>query len=122
MDDFFNELETNNKKMKCVNCGKEIEDIRNGCPHCDKDNTHTNYTNIQLPDFIAKTLKVIAWIILVLGFIMGFILGKDEFDSISIVPLLTIWGIFAGAFLGIYALGEIIQILHDIRSRLYTKV
>ena len=68
---------------------------------------------------ISSILKVIAWIIIVLGFILGFILGQNEYDEIEFSSLMTIWLTYGGVSLGIFALAEIIQILHDIRFKIW---
>ena len=35
-DNFFDNLEDykENKKTKCVNCGREVKDLEKGCPYC----------------------------------------------------------------------------------------
>lgn len=127
-DDFFDNLEDykNGKKIKCVNCGREVKDLEKGCPYCNnlkKYNTE-NY-NVRLENImkekntISSILKVIAWIIIVLGFILGFILGQNEYDEIEFSSLMTIWLTYGGVSLGIFALAEIIQILHDIRFKIW---
>ena len=74
---------------------------------------------MQEKNTISSILKVIAWIIIVLGFILGFILGKNEYDDIEFSSLITIWLTYGGVSLGIFALAEIIQILHDIRFKIW---
>lgn len=70
---------------------------------------------------IASILKIIGWIILVIGFILGFVTGRNEYDDFDFTLALTTWLIYGGVFLGIYAMGEVIQILHDIRAELRNK-
>ena len=74
---------------------------------------------MQEKNTISSILKVIAWIIIVLGFILGFILGQNEYDEIEFSSLMTIWLTYDGVSLGIFALAEIIQILHDIRFKIW---
>lgn len=74
---------------------------------------------MQEKNTISSILKVIAWIIIVLGFILGFILGQNEYDEIEFSSLITIWLTYGGISLGIFALAEIIQILHDIRFKIW---
>ena len=74
---------------------------------------------MQEKNTISSILKVIAWIIIVLGFILGFILGQNEYDEIEFSSLMTIWLTYGGISLGIFALAEIIQILHDIRFKIW---
>lgn len=119
--DFFEELE-DNKKVKCVNCGREIKDLEKGCPYCDsKDYSYEKSIKENNSNTIASVLKVVGWIILVIGFILGFATGTDEYGSFVFTQVLTIWLIYGGLFLGIYAMGEVIQILHDIRAELRKK-
>lgn len=54
-----------------------------------------------------------------LGFILGFILGQNEYDEIEFSSLMTIWLTYGAISLGIFALAEIIQILHDIRFKIW---
>ena len=71
-------------------------------------------------NMIASIIKVVAWIELVFGIIFSFLNSKsyDGFDSNALILNIIIFG---GAFIGIYALGEIIEILHDIRYELRKK-
>ncbi|MGM9876917.1 MAG: hypothetical protein ACI310_06820 [Bacilli bacterium] len=127
-DNFFDNLEDykSNKKIKCVNCGREVKDLEKGCSYCNnsKEYNTENY-NVRLENImkekntISSILKVIAWIIIVLGFILGFILGQNEYDEIEFSSLMTIWLTYGGVSLGIFALAEIIQILHDIRFKVW---
>ena len=74
---------------------------------------------MQEKNTISSILKIIAWVLIVLGFILGFILGKNEYDDIEFSSLMTIWLTYGGISLGIFALAEIIQILHDIRFSIW---
>ena len=123
-DNFFDNLEDykENKKTKCVNCGREVKDLEKGCPYCNNlkeyntENLDMRLEKImQEKNTISSILKIIAWVLIVLGFILGFILGKNEYDDIEFSSLMTIWLTYGGISLGIFALAEIIQILHDIR-------
>ena len=72
----------------------------------------------QEKNTLSTILKIIAIITVVIGFIFGLVVGANsDYDSES--GFLIIWLIFGGSALGIYALAEIIQILHDIRRKLY---
>lgn len=72
----------------------------------------------QEENTLSTILKIIAIITVVIGFIFGLVVGANsDYDSES--GFLIIWLIFGGSALGIYALAEIIQILHDIRRKLY---
>lgn len=126
-DNFFDNLEDykENKKTKCVNCGREVKDLEKGCPYCNNLKEYTENLDMRLEKImqekntISSILKVIAWIIIVLGFILGFILGQNKYDEIEFSSLITIWLTYGGISLGIFALAEIIQILHDIRFKIW---
>lgn len=127
-DNFFDNLEDykENKKIKCVNCGREVKDLEKGCSYCNNlkeyntENLDMRLEKImQEKNTISSILKVIAWIIIVLGFILGFILGQNEYDEIEFSSLMTIWLTYGAISLGIFALVEIIQILHDIRFKIW---
>lgn len=127
--DFFDNLEENknNKKVKCAICDKEfyMTNPNKGCPYCNskkEDNTKDYDIILKEKNTIASVFKTIAWVTLGIGFIAGIILAQnDVYYGNGIIVLLVTWLISSGAFLGIYALGEIIQILHDIRLKVYSK-
>lgn len=80
----------------------------------------------QIYNAIANILKFIGWIVILVGFIGGIILGRNIYEyghyEFNYVAMLITWlscGISAILF---FALGEIIQILHDIRLKVYTKI
>lgn len=121
-NDFFDNIEKS-EKVKCVNCGKEFPraNLKKGCPYCgskEDDDTRDYSTILKEKNNVASAFKVIAWITLIIGLIAGFIL---LLDTDEIIVLLVTWLISGGAFLSIYAIGEIIQILHDIRFKIYEK-
>lgn len=129
-DNFFDNLEDyeKNKRIKCVNCGRDIKNEEKGCPYCNNskeyytENYNTRLENIiKEKNTISSILKIIAWIIIFIGFILGFIIGKNSYDEIEFITLITIWLIYGGISLGIFALAEIIQILHDIRFKMWYK-
>lgn len=116
------------KKVKCSNCGREVKDLEKGCTYCNnsKEYNTENY-NVKLEsimrekNLISSVLKVIGWITLIVGFILGFVLGKDTYGNIEFISLLQVWLVYCGVFLSIYTLAEIIQILHDIRFKVWKK-
>lgn len=69
---------------------------------------------------IANIIKIIAWIILGIGCIGGVIIGQ-QYEDIALMVLLEIWGVSGIATMLLLALTEIIQILHDIRAKVYKK-
>lgn len=115
--DFFEELE--NDDLKCVNCGRKIKSLKDGCDYCNGEDIITNNSNADKEDnTIASIIKVIAWIELVLGLIIGILGGKNSYGDIDFNIVITNWLLYGGLFIGVYSLGEIIQILHDIRKEL----
>lgn len=95
-DNFFNNLESNKAPET-----KDREEII-----------------AQEKNTLSTVLEIITIITVVIGFIFGLVVGvNNNYDSES--GFLIIWLIFGGSALGIYALAEIIQILHDIRRKLY---
>ena len=79
-DNFFDNLENykKNKKTKCVNCGREVKDLEEGCPYCNNlkeyntENLDMRLEKImQEKNTISSILKIIAWVLIVLGFILG---------------------------------------------------
>lgn len=74
---------------------------------------------MQEKNNISSILMIIARVLIVLEFIFGFILGKNEYDDIEFNSLMIIWLTYDGISLGIFALAEIIQILHDIKFSIW---
>ena len=96
MGDFFEELEKNS-----VDTNKEIKYI--------KDNSNKN--------IISSIIKVICWLTIIIGFIIGISLYAINEDALEMI---TSWSIYFGCSIGGFAIAEIIQILHDIRNKLYS--
>lgn len=96
MGDFFEELEKNS-----VDTNKEIKYI--------KDNSNKNT--------ISSIIKVICWLTIIIGFIIGISLYAINEDALEMI---TSWFIYFGCSIGGFAIAEIIQILHDIRNKLYS--
>lgn len=96
MNNFFDELEKNN-----VDTHKDIKNIKNS----------------SSKNKISSIIKALCWTTIVIGFIYGiinYILNEDA------LQMFTTWLIYGGCTLGGFALAEIIQILHDIRNKLYS--
>lgn len=96
MGDFFEELEKNS-----VDTNKEIKYI--------KDNSNKN--------IISSIIKVICWLTIIIGFIIGISLYAINEDALEMI---ISWFIYFGCSIGGFAVAEIIQILHDIRNKLYS--
>ena len=69
----------------------------------------------------SNILSFVAFTILAIGIVLGFVLGRNDNNSLDITKLVTIIGVSAFSCLMLYSLSEIIQILHDIRRKLYEK-
>ncbi len=70
---------------------------------------------------VSNVLSFVAFTILAIGVVLGFVLGRNENNSLNIANMATIIGASAISCLMLYALSEIIQILHDIRKKMYDK-
>ena len=93
-DDFFEELEKNST---------------HGYLNQIRDNSNKNT--------ISTILKVLCWIIIIGGFIVGTI---DYALNENVLQMFTTWLTYGICSLGGFALAEIIQILHDIRNKIYS--
>lgn len=69
-------------------------------------------------NYIANAIKILACTTLCGGFILGIILAL-EFESF--MTLIFVWEICSIEALFLLAFAEIIQILHDIRLKMYKK-
>ena len=70
---------------------------------------------------ISAILKIIAWIVIIIGFIIGIVYGSADSYEFDGLKMFATWLIFGGGALGCFALAEIIQLLQDIKDRLTTK-
>lgn len=128
MEDNFDTLEDykKSKKIVCVNCGKEAKDFEKVCPYCDNFRGYNteNYNErlekiIQRKNSIAVILNVIAYLLLALGFILGIIFAENPYNDSELSILLGTWLTYGSISLGLFVSSEIIQILHDIRYRVW---
>lgn len=112
------------KKYKCVYCRKEIKDLEKGCVDC---NNKTDFKRINSNprleriskeyNFISSVLKYVAKITLFLG-IADIILGLIR-DNYEVKPIFLLYELIF--ILVIFGIGEIIEILHDIRFKVWKK-
>lgn len=70
---------------------------------------------------VSNVLSFVAFTILAIEVVLGFILGRTENNALDLNKMITIVAASAISCLMLYALSEIIQILHDIRKKLYEK-
>ena len=74
---------------------------------------------IQRKNPIAVILNVIAYLLLALGFILGIIFAENSYNDTELSVLLGTWLTYGSISLGLFVSSEIIQILHDIRYRVW---
>ncbi len=131
-------------KVYCNVCDKDVVPVKGKCPNCDLvfnedilntssdkklylDNEDLIENNNRIIEygtrnFVVFVLKGLTFISIILGFIVSFFLSYNKVNSELNVPVFisTLLGYCAGGFM-FFVLSEIVQILHDIRLKLYTK-
>ena len=126
-------------KLYCNECEKEVIPVKGKCPICGLDfnpdvsnlrpfNEPRYYqsSNVEKTieygskNSVASVFKIISYILIGLGFIIGFI-QTNEAGEEALIIFITDLLIYGGIALGCYALAEIIQILHDIREKVWRK-
>ncbi len=79
--------------------------------------------NIRRPDNgIATVFKIIAWLTLIGGIFYTIAICQDikEDDLVTQVVVGNVV-LYGALFIGVYSVAEVIQILHDIRRKLWQK-
>lgn len=77
---------------------------------------------IQVKDNgVSNVMSFIAFTILAIGIVLGFVLGRNDNNTLNLAKMVTIIAASAFSCLMLYSLSEIIQILHDIRRKEYEK-
>lgn len=110
-EEIYNSLEDYNKNKKLKNKDESTEELY-----------ISKYENMMKPNnAIASILKVFGWITIILGFIFGLVLGVNELDEFDFLITLGYWAIFDFSALSMFAISEIIKLLHDIRYKLWLK-
>lgn len=66
---------------------------------------------------VASIFKVFAWIIFAAGFIAGLFVGNGLFDDFSFARAFLVWGTAFVAGMIFYGVGEIVQLLADIKNK-----
>lgn len=71
----------------------------------------------------AKIIKIMAWITLVIGIISSIIVAQAnaEYSDFNSAVMIEGWIVSGVATISLLSFAEIIQILHDIRARVYKK-
>ncbi len=75
---------------------------------------------VKKNNFMSLMLRFIGYAIITIGVVIWSVI-TIETEKISLVSLLMIFLISCGLSLGFFAFAEIIQILHDIRFKLWIK-
>ena len=113
-------MDNKTNEIKCEICGRVIHDLKNGCPYCSSDNSESSEELYEVKDnkvnSLASLIKILGWITAIV-FIIAFLASTDL--SNFFVVILIIVAILLGCLLPFYASAEVIQILHDIRYKLY---
>ena len=118
-------------KLYCNICEKEVIPKNGKCPNCGMKFDPTISDNLELKrkendrNVIALILKISGIVILALAFICGIVFGENMHEygmyRFNYTVMIISWlsgGIVSLLFL---AGAEIIQILYDIRKRIYRK-
>lgn len=131
----------------CNKCGEELPNETIYCEKCgvkatnndkpavraynklsqyfnEKKNTNSNEKKYEYKNGVAITLLVLAWIIIIVGFIAGIIMANTiptTSGEFNYTIMFTYWTICGLSTTMLFVFAEVIQILHDIREKLYTK-
>lgn len=109
----ISEQEYNSHKGYCKSCYKDRYNIENNKKYYNQNVTNSiNYEEESTTNTVAKIIKIIAILEVISGIILGLIFIEDlEIMVIVVIVASLISGVF------IYAIGEIIQLLEDIKNK-----
>lgn len=109
----ISEQEYNSHKGYCKSCYKDRHNIENIKKYYNQSVTNSiNYKEESTTNTVAKIIKIIAILETISGIILGLIFMEDlEIMVIVVIVASLISGVF------IYAIGEIIQLLEDIKNK-----
>lgn len=112
----ISEEEYNSHKGYCKSCYKDRYNIENAKRQFNKtDDNNTNYNEKNeksTTNIVAKVIKIIAILNAIAGVILGLV-GIEDFEVYAVVFIVA--SIISSIF--IYAIGEIIQLLEDIKNK-----
>ena len=110
------EEEYNSHKGYCKSCYNDRYNIEKAKRQFNKtDDNNTNYNEEDeksTNNIVAKVIKIIAILNAIAGIILGLV-GIEDFEVYAVVFIVAI--IISSSF--IYAIGEIIQLLEDIKNK-----
>ena len=118
--------------IKCKECGEKIESTLKTCPKCGctikkeekveatvnlSSENHKKSMNKEF-NSLATFIKVIAWLVIIAGLFIGIANGSDSDDfKVTLIN----WVYYFSAGISCLVIAEVIQILHDIRVKIYKK-
>ena len=120
-------------KVYCNNCKKEVSVKNNKCPNCGllfdesvvedandiiqerKDPTYRRYSNV------ATILEIIGAFVMIGGLLVGLFFGKTIHGTEGFTTFLIYLGCSLVSGMVFIGFGTIIQLLFDIRKKLYEK-
>lgn len=119
-------------KIYCEECQKEVTLKDDKCPKCGTIYEIVEEKEIYGPrSGVSLAFKIIAGLIACTGLILAIVLASSVKESIlvdkdaqtteAVKLFLTYFLSFSACGLLLYGFGEIIQILHDIREKMYKK-
>lgn len=109
----ISEEEYNSYKGYCKSCYKDRHNIENNKKQYNQNvNNSINYEEESTTNIVAKIIKIIAILEAIAGILLGLVFIEDlEIMVIVVIVASLISGVF------IYAIGEIIQLLEDIKNK-----
>ena len=109
----ISEDEYNSQKGYCKSCYQDRYNIENKKRQYNQGATQTtNYGEEKTTNTVAKIIKIIA----ILEAISGIILGLMYIEDLEVMAVvIMVVGIISAVF--IYAIGEIIQLMEDIKNK-----
>lgn len=114
-EDFFESLENKNNIVECPMCGKETRRDLTTCGHCG-----CNLLMMRVNNHVADIYRWLDILTIGLGIILFFLypyLNSDDEVTASFYIILI--SFVVGAVLFNKCVAEFLQILHDIRRKLY---
>ncbi len=110
----ISEEEYNSHKGYCKNCYNDRYNIENAKKQYNQSENNTSYNEEETntTNTVAKVIKIIAILNAIAGVILGLV-GIEDFEVYAVVFIVA--SIISSIF--IYAIGEIIQLLEDIKNK-----
>lgn len=120
--------------MKCINCGFEFDNIIEMCPNCGMLSTTLPDDNKEILEIehesekdeisdeehengVVNILKTISVLIMIVGIIIGFILGRDIYGHSSFLIMLLYWFVAFVIGMSFWGFAEIISLLQKLVNK-----